>query len=105
MTNGYNGATLLLLYHKDGRVFVSQLLNGYFSRVDNSVGIDFASFGGQPLIELSTANSMPPTVINFYFVIDPKTNKAVPKNLFRDGNKPTNKSDYSIFSIIQMSPP
>jgi len=99
--NGYNGATLLLLYRKDGKVFVSQLLNGYFSRVDNSVGIDFASFSGQPLIELSTANSMPPTLINFYFVIDPKTNKAVPKNLFRDGRKPTNK----IYSAMLMDQP
>lgn len=99
--NGYNGSVLFLLSRKDGRVFVSQLLNGYYSRVDNSVGIDFATLNGQQLIELGTANSMPPTLINFYFVIDPKTNQAVPKNLFRDGNKPTN----TIYSAMLMSDP
>jgi len=75
--NGYNGSILFLLYRKDGKVFASQLLNGYYSRVDNSVGIDFATLNGQQLIELSTANSMPPTLINFYFVIDRKTNKTM----------------------------
>src|SRR5258706_2886048 len=44
--NGYNGSTLFLLYRKDGKVFASQLLNGYYSRVDNSVGIDFATLNG-----------------------------------------------------------
>jgi hypothetical protein len=99
--NGYNGSVLFLLYRKDGKVFVSQLLNGYYSRVDNSAGIDFATLNGQQLIELGTANSMPPTYINFYFVIDPKTNRAVPKQLFKEGNKPTNK----IYSAMLMNEP
>ena len=99
--NGYNGSILFLLYRKDGRVFASQLLDGYYSRVDNSVGIDFASLNGQQLIELSTANSMPPTLINFYFVIDRKTNGAVPKQLFSEHNKPTNK----IYSAMLMNDP
>lgn len=99
--NGYNGSILYLLYRKDGRVFVSQLLNGYYSRVDNSVGIDFATLNGQQLIELSTANSMPPTLLNFYFVIDPQTNKAAPKPLFKDGRKFTNE----IYSAMLMNEP
>ena len=36
-----------------------------------------------------------------YFVIDPKTNKAVPKKLFKDGNKLTNR----IYSAMLMSEP
>jgi hypothetical protein len=99
--NGYNGSILFLLYHKDGKVFVSQLLKGYYSRVDNSAGIDFATLNGQQLIELGTANSMPQTYINFYFVIDPKTNQAIPKQLFRDGKKPTN----TIYSAMLMNEP
>jgi hypothetical protein len=99
--NGYNGSVLFLLYRKDGKVFVSQLLNGYYSRVDNSVGIDSAMFNGQQLIELGTANSMPPTYINFYFVIDPKSNKAVPKQLFKDGKKFSNQ----IYSAMLMNEP
>lgn len=99
--NGYNGSILFLLYRKDGKVFASQLLNGYYSRVDNSVGIDFATLNGQQLIELGTANSMPPIYINFYFVIDAKTNRAVPKQMFKDGKEFTNR----IYSAMLMNEP
>jgi hypothetical protein len=88
---GFGGSNAFLLYHKDGKVFVSQVLNGYYSRVDNSVGIDFAKLNGEQIIEVSTANSMPPSMVYYYFVIDPKTNKAVPKNIFKDGKKLTNR--------------
>jgi hypothetical protein len=98
---GYQGSNAFLLYHKDGRVFVSQLLNGYYSRVDNSVGIDFAKLNGQQIIEVSTANSMPPSLVFYYFVIDPKTNKALPKNIFKNGKKLTNE----IYSDMLMAEP
>jgi hypothetical protein len=98
---GFGGSNAFLLYHKEGRVFVSQLLNGYYSRVDNSVGMDFAKLNGQQIIEVSTANSMPPSYVYYYFVIDPKTNKAEPKNIFRQGNQLTNK----IYSDMLMAEP
>ena len=82
---GYNGSVVFLLYREGGRVFATRILDGNYSRVDNSVGFDFASFNGQQIIEVSTSNSMPPAVTNYYFVIDPKTHRAVPKNLFRKG--------------------
>jgi len=44
----WGGTNAFLLYHKDGKAFVSQVLNGYYSRVDNSVGIDFAKLNGEP---------------------------------------------------------
>ena len=88
---GYSGANAFLLYRKDGKVFVSQVLNGYYSRVDNSVGIDFAKLNGQQIVEVSTGNSMPPSMVFYYFVIDPVTNKALPKKIFKDGNKLTNQ--------------
>ena len=47
--------------------------------------------GIQPIIEISTGNSMPPTFVNYYFTIDQKTKKAVPKNLFKEGRKFTNE--------------
>jgi len=56
---GYSGANGFLLYRRAGKVFVSQVLNGYASRVANSVGIDFATLNGEQLIEISTANSFP----------------------------------------------
>src|SRR5580765_6232935 len=98
---GFSGSNAFLLYRKGGRVFVSQLLDGYYSRVDNSVGIDFAKLNGQQIIEVSTANSMPPSLVYYYFGIDPKTNKASPKNIFRVGNKLTNQ----IYSAMLMSEP
>ena len=98
---GYQGSNLYLLYRKEGKVFVSQLLNGYFSRVDNSVGIDFVKMNGEQLIELSTANSMPPSLASYYFAIDPATNKALPKKIFKVGNKLTNE----IYSEMLMAEP
>ncbi len=98
---GYNGSNAFLLYRQNGRVYVSQLLNGYYSRVDNSVGIDFAKMNGRQMVEVSTANSMPPSLINYYFEIDPATNKARPKNLFRDGRKATNQ----VYSDMMMGEP
>jgi hypothetical protein len=98
---GYAGSNAFLLYRRDGRVFVTQVLNGYYSRVDNSVGIDFAKLNTQQLVEVSTANSMPPSLWYHYFVIEPKTNKAVPKKIFKDGNKLTNE----IYSAMLMGEP
>ncbi|HYX29214.1 MAG TPA: hypothetical protein VE863_11660 [Pyrinomonadaceae bacterium] len=98
---GFGGSNAFLLYRKDGKVFVSQLLNGYYSRVDNSVGIDFAKLSGQQIIEVSTSNSMPPSFHYYYFAIDPKTNTAVPKKIFKDGKKLTN----TIYSDMLMDYP
>ncbi len=98
---GYNGSNAFLMYRKNGRVYVSQLLNGYYSRVDNSVGIDFTKLKGRQIVEVSTANSMPPSLVNYYFEIDPATNKARPRNLFRDGRKPTNQ----VYSDMIMGEP
>jgi hypothetical protein len=98
---GYQGSNGFLLYHKDGNVFVSQLLNGYYSRVDNSVAIDFARLNGEQIIEVSTANSMPPSMVYYYFFVDPKTNRALPKKLFKDGKKLTNE----IYSDMLMGEP
>jgi len=98
---GFGGSNGFLLYHKDGKVFVSQLLNGYYSRVDNSVGLDFAKLNGQQIIEISTANSMPPSLYYYYFAIDPKTDRAVPKKMFKDGKKLTNE----IYSDMLMDDP
>src|SRR6478672_5665677 len=98
---GYNGANAFLLYRRNGKVFVSQLLNGYYSRIENSVGFDFARENGELLLEVSTVNSMPPSYWYHYFVIDPKTNQAKPKKLFKEGNKLTD----DIWSAMLMSEP
>lgn len=98
---GFAGSNAFLLYRKEGKVFVTQVLNGYYSRVDNSVAIDFARLNGQQIIEVSTANSMPPSMVYYYFTIDPATNKAVPKNIFKEGKKLTNQ----IYSDMLLADP
>src|SRR4051812_20849786 len=98
---GFGGSNAFFLYRKEDKVFVSQVLNGYYSRVDNSVGLDFATLNGRQIVEISTANSMPPSMVYYYFAIDPVTNKAVPKRMFRAGGKLTNQ----VYSDMLMADP
>jgi hypothetical protein len=98
---GYSGANGFLLYRSGVKVFVSQVLDGYASRVANSAGIDFATANGEQLIEISTANSFPPSLVSYFFAIDPKTNHAIAKRIFKDDNKLTNE----IYSDMLMGDP
>jgi len=98
---GYSGANGFLLYRRGGRVFVTQVLNGYASRVANSAGIDFAMMNGEQLIEISTANSFPPSVMAYFFAINPKTNHAIAKRIFKEDNQLTNE----IYSDMLMGDP
>ena len=102
---GFNGSNAFILFRKRGKTRVTQVLNGYYSRVDNSVGIEFANLNGQRLIEVSTANSMPPSMTYYYFVIDPKTNQAVAKNIFREDGKLTNQIWSAMLLGESKSPP
>jgi len=92
---GYNGADIFLLYRKNGKVYVSEMYDGYFSRSDYGPGIEFATLNNEPIIEMSMiGGGISPTEIYYYFTIDKRTNKTVPKNLFLDEkHKPTNRID------------
>lgn len=88
----YGGSNAFLLYRNGGRVSVTQVLDGYFSRADNSVGLAFAKSGSEEIIEVSTGSGgLTPELTNYYFVIDPRSNQAVPKNIFRGDQGPTNQ--------------
>ena len=88
----YGGANAFLLHRKADRVYVTQALDGYFSRADNSVNIAFAKLNSEDIIEISTGSGgLNPTLTNYYFTIDPATNKAVPKNIFMGEHGPTNQ--------------
>src|SRR5262249_792150 len=50
----YGGANAFLLFRNGSRVFVTQVLDGYFSRADNSVTVAFAKQNAQEIIEIST---------------------------------------------------
>jgi hypothetical protein len=88
----YGGSNAFILYRRNGRVLATQALDGYFSRADNSVAVDFATSGRERIIEVSTSTGgLHPYITNHYFVIDRGTGKAVPKNLFKVGRKLTNR--------------
>src|SRR6476661_11197022 len=80
----YGGSTAFLLYRdRNGaardRVVVSQVLDGYFSRADNSVGLAVAKLGTEDIIEISTGSGgLNPSLTNYYFAIDPRSKRAVP---------------------------
>jgi len=53
-------------------------LDGFFTRADNAVDIDFAKLGREEIIEISTGSGgLHPELTNYYFTIDPKTNRVV----------------------------
>lgn len=90
---GFGGSNAFLLYRRGARqVVVTQVLDGHFSRADNSVGLEFASLNAQQLIEISTTTGgLNPYITNYYFALDRATGKAVPRRLFKDGRLLTNK--------------
>src|ERR1044072_555417 len=87
----YGGANAFVLFRDRNRVIVTQVLDGYFSRADNSVNLRLAKLNAQELVEISTGSGgLTPSLTNYYFVIDRNTNQAVPKNLFKGDQGPTN---------------
>jgi hypothetical protein len=88
----YGGSNAFVLYRSARRIFVTQVLDGYFSRADNSVNLALAKLNAQEIVEVSTGSGgLNPSLTNYYFVIDPKTNEAVPKKLFKGDQGPTNQ--------------
>jgi len=82
----FSGSSAFLVLRSGGKVSVTKVLDGYFSRVDNSIDIAFANLNGEQIVEISTGNNMPPSDHNYYYVINPNNNQAEPKRLFKDGS-------------------
>ena len=103
----YGGANAFLLYRNGGRVSVTQVLDGFFSRADNPLSLAFARLNGEEITEISSwSGGLNPTLTNYYFVIDPKTSHAVPKNLFKGEHGPTNEiSSAMLFNASPASQP
>ena len=88
---GFGGSDVYLLYHQNTRVYATEIIDGFSSRADNPFSVDFAMLGKEKLIEIaSSTGGLYPMVINYYFTIDKRTNRAVPKNLFKDEKGLTN---------------
>jgi len=102
----YGGSNAFVLYRNASRITVTQVLDGYFSRADNSVNIAFAKLNGQQIVEISTGTGgLTPSLTNYYFVIDPATYQAVPKNLFNiDGGLTNQISSAMLLSDVRTEP-
>ena len=99
---GYGGTNGFLLFREAGRVFVTEVLDGFYSRADNPMQLDFATQNAEQIIEVSTfTGGLNPEVTNYYFVIDQKTKRTLPKNLFQGDKRLTNQ----ITSAMLMSEP
>ena len=81
----YNGANAFILYRKGENVYVTQVLDGYYSRLGKSIFLHVLYTHAEPSIRIETANisGMQPQTLNYYYVIDKVTNKAVPRKLPR----------------------
>lgn len=89
---GYFGSNAFLLYRKAGKVFVTEVIDGFSSRADNPVHLSFGNLKGQQIIEISTwTGGLHPSATNYYFAINAKTNRAVPKKLFQGDKGLTNQ--------------
>ena len=97
----YGGANAFLLYRKGGRVIVTQVLDGFSSRADNPLTVDFAKLNGEAIIEVSTwSGGLNASLTNYYFAIDPRTGHAIPKNIFKGDHGPTNEISSAMLLTI-----
>lgn len=88
----YGGSNGFLLYRDAGKTYVTQVLDGYFSRADNPVILNFGKLNNELVIEIATwSGGLNPTLTNYYFAIDTATKHALPKKLFAGEHGPTNE--------------
>jgi hypothetical protein len=85
----YNGANIFLLYKKGAKVYATEAIDGYFSRLPKSVSMKVYRLGADEVIEIETVNisGMRPHYTSFYFVIDKITGKAVEGKLVSKGKR------------------
>jgi hypothetical protein len=94
---GFGGSNAFLLSRRGGTVYVTEALDGFYSRSDDPMGLDFGVLNSERIIEINTnSGGMHPTITNYYFIIDRKSGKAVPRKLFRVGGKLTNEMTSAI---------
>jgi hypothetical protein len=87
----YNGANAFILYRQGTKVYITEAINGYYSRLEKSLSLKLFRLNAEQVIEIETVNisGMRPETSAYYFVIDKATNKAIPKELVRRGRRLT----------------
>ncbi len=100
----YSFGTLnaFILQRVGQRVYATQVLDGYFSRIDAPVNMLLANHNGEKLIIIETDTydgTMPPSPFVTFeaYTISPRTHRAVPKSLFKEASKLTNRFGYDSY--------
>jgi hypothetical protein len=89
---GFGGSNAFLLHRSGGKIHVTEAIDGFYSRSDDPMRLDFGVLNSERIIEINTnTGGLHPTITNYYFIIDKKSGKAVPKKLFREEGKLTNQ--------------
>ena len=81
----FNGSNAFVLYRKGAKTYVTEVLDGYYSRLEKSVSLKLFRLNSEDVIEIETVNisGMRPETSAYYLVMDKATNKAVPKKSFK----------------------
>lgn len=81
---GFDGSALFLLSLKEGRTVVSELKDGYYSRIEESVAFRTQLVAGRRIVEIEMSGEygMYPVVSKLFFSLDQSSGKAVPENIF-----------------------
>lgn len=94
---GFGGSNAFLLYRRGGKVGVTEALDGFYSRSDDPMGLDFGVLNSERIIEINTnSGGLHPTITNYYFIVDRNSGNAVHKKLFSVGGKLTNEMTSAI---------
>jgi hypothetical protein len=77
----YGGSNGFILYREGSKVYVTQVLNGHYSRLGKSVFLRLFSSKAGDSIKITTANisAMQPDYSYHFFDIDRATHKAIPR--------------------------
>lgn len=88
----YNGTDAFILQRTGNKVVATQILDGYYSRADNGVGLSIADTGAERLLEIYTSSGgLTPYTSIHLFAIDNATKRAVPKKIIKKGKSLTNE--------------
>ena len=92
----YTTLNAFILQRGGDRVFATQVLDAYYTRLDAAVDMGIATQNSEKVILVETHTSdgtMPPSLYTTcsVYAIDPRSHRAIQKKLFKEGRKLTNK--------------
>jgi hypothetical protein len=86
-----------VLQRADGRVYATQVLDAFFTRLEPGVEMELARHNGETLVIVQTNSEPTPSALFSTFrtyAIDPQTHRAVPRKIFMDKGKLTNEFQF-----------